>query len=410
MSPAEITRVGVVGAGTMGAGLTQLACMSGYETFLYELDDRALARGMERLRVALERGVERGRWNRDEVEQALGRVKSDTIIEVLARCDLVIEAAPEDLSLKRDLFDRLARVCRPEAVLATNTSSLSVTAIAAEVPRPNRVVGMHFFNPPALMRLVEVVAGDESDEESLGHATQVARRMGRQPIKARDAIGFVANRCARPFTLESLRMLGEGVASHEEIDRICRLGGGFRMGPFELMDLIGVDVNFGVARSFYEQSFGEPRWRPHPIQAKLVDSGRLGRKTGRGFYTYEKGKPHREEDPALVADPPLLNDDERLAEVAGPRAPAVLGRIAACIANEACFALGEGVASADDINTAMQLGFNWPLGPLEWGNRIGWSRALGRLDELRELHGDAYRAAPLLREAATTGSVPTGSS
>jgi 3-hydroxybutyryl-CoA dehydrogenase len=410
VSPAEVNRVGVVGAGTMGAGIAQLACMSGYETFIYELDTRALARGMERLRVALDRGVERKRWSEAEVQAALARVHSDTIIEVLARCDLVIEAAPEELSLKRDLFDRLARVCRPEAVLATNTSSLSVTAIAAEVPKPNRVVGMHFFNPPALMRLVEVVSGDESDTDSLDHATEVARRMGRQPIRARDAIGFVANRCARPFTLEALRMFGEGVASHEEIDRICRLGGGFRMGPFELMDLIGVDVNFGVARSFYEQSFGEPRWRPHPVQAKLVDSGRLGRKSGRGFYAYSKGKPHREQDPDVDTDRPILDDDDLLERIAGPLGPEVLGRIGAGIANEACFALGEGVASADDINTAMQLGFNWPLGPLEWGNRIGWARALGRLEKLRELHGETYRPAPLLREAATTGSVPTGSS
>jgi 3-hydroxybutyryl-CoA dehydrogenase len=394
----------------MGAGIAQLACMAGYETFVYELDSRALASGMERLRGALDRGTERGRWSESEVRAALDRVNSDTIIEVLAGCDLVIEAAPEDLPLKRDLFDRLARVCRPEAVFATNTSSLSVTAIAAEVPRPSRVVGMHFFNPPALMRLVEVVAGDESEEDALDHATTVARRMGRQPIHARDAIGFVANRCARPFTLEALRMLGEGVASHEEIDRICRLGGGFRMGPFELMDLIGVDVNFGVARSFYEQSFGEPRWRPHPVQAKLVDSGRLGRKSGRGFYRYEKGKPHREQDPEVDTAQPILEDDELLERIAGPLGPEVLGRVAAGITNEACFALGEGVASADDINTAMQLGFNWPLGPLEWGNRFGWARGLGRLEELRELHGDAYRAAPLLREAATTGSAPTGSS
>jgi 3-hydroxybutyryl-CoA dehydrogenase len=408
MSPAEISRIGVVGAGTMGAGIAQLTCVSGYETFIYELDSRALAGGLERLRAALNRGVERKRLSEADAQRAIERVHSDNIIEVLARCDLVIEAAPEDLSLKRDLFDRLARVCRPEAVLATNTSSLSVTAIAAQVSRPNRVVGMHFFNPPALMRLVEIVAGDESDAESLAHATTVARRMGRNPIQARDAIGFVANRCARPFTLEALRMLGEGVGSHEEIDRICRIGGGFRMGPFELMDLIGVDVNFGVARSFYEQSFGEPRWRPHPIQARLVDSGRLGRKSGRGFYSYRKDTPHRERDPDVDATPPILSDDDLLERVAGQLAPRVLSRIGAGIANEACFALGEGVASADDINTAMQLGFNWPLGPLEWGNRIGWARALGILEELRELNGDAYRPAPLLRDAAGTGSLGTG--
>jgi 3-hydroxybutyryl-CoA dehydrogenase len=408
VSPAEINRVGVIGAGTMGAGIAQLSCLAGYETFLYELDDRALAAGLERLRVALHRGVERQRWSDAEAEAAIGRLQSDTILEVLERCDLVIEAAPEQLELKRDLFERLARITRPETVLATNTSSLSVTAIAGAVPKPNRVVGMHFFNPPALMSLVEIVAGEESDDESLAHATEVARRMGRTPIRARDAIGFVANRCARPFTLESLRMAGTGIASPEEIDRVCRMGGGFRMGPFELMDLIGIDVNFGVARSFHEQSFGEPRWRPHPIQARMVASGRLGRKSGRGFYRYAKDTPYRERDPDVAEPRPIADDDELLERVAGPLAPRVLGRIAAQIVNEACFALGEGVASAEDIDTAMRLGFNWPIGPLQWGTRMGWARALGVLEELRELEGEAYRPAPLLRRYAAGGADAAG--
>ncbi len=400
-----IERVGVVGAGTMGAGIAQIACLGGFETYLYELDGRALAEGTERLRAALRRGVERQRWSEDEAKAALGRLRTDTIIELLRDCELVIEAAPERLELKREVFERLAGVGRPQAVLATNTSSLSVTAITASVPRPERVVGMHFFNPPALMELVEIVAGADSDAAALATATEVAERMGRTPIRARDSVGFVANRCARPFTLEALRMLGENVASHEEIDRICRLGAGFRMGPFELMDLIGIDVNFGVARSFHEQSLGEPRWRPHPIQERMVASGRLGRKSGRGFYRYAKEKPHRERDPEVSAERPIVDDDE-LERVAGPRAPEVLRRIVAQIVNEACFALEERVASAADIDTAMTLGFNWPLGPLAWGGRLGWSRALGTLEELRELRGEAYRPAPLLREAAVTGELP----
>jgi 3-hydroxybutyryl-CoA dehydrogenase len=179
----------------------------------------------------------------------------------------VIEAAPEDLDLKRNLFDRLATVCGPEAVLASNTSSLSVTAIASAAPEPQRIVGMHFFNPPALMQLVEVVAGDESGEPALELATEVARGMGRTPIRARDSVGFVANRCVRPLP-ESLRMLAE-VARHDGIDRIV-CSGRARMGPFELMDLIGIDVNFAVARSFWQQSFGEPRWRPVLIHERMV--------------------------------------------------------------------------------------------------------------------------------------------
>jgi 3-hydroxybutyryl-CoA dehydrogenase len=393
-------RVGVVGAGTMGGGIAQIAALGGYPTVIYELDSSALERGLEQLRGALRRGAERGRWGEQDAIDALERIETDTIIEALKDCDLVIEAAPEDLDLKRNLFERLASVCGSTTVLATNTSSLSVTAIAATVPEPQRIVGMHFFNPPALMQLVEIVAGDESAEPALELGTRVARGMGRTPIRARDSVGFVANRCVRPFFLESLRMLGEGIAPPDEIDRIVRLGAGLRMGPFELMDLIGIDVNFAVAKSFWEQSFGEPRWRPTPIHERMVASGRLGRKAGRGFYVYEKDTPHRPPDPDFPGERPIFDEDQLL-EVAGENAPTVLTRLGATIANEACFALGERVASADDINTAMRLGYNWPIGPLEWGERLGWSRARGVLEELRELRGEAYRPAPALREFAS---------
>src|SRR5436190_3108113 len=396
----DLTPVGVVGAGTMGAGIAQIAALGGYETHLYEIDEGQLARGLEMIRDGMRRGAERDRWSETDAEAALERLRTDTQVELLRGCDLVIEAATEDLDLKRELFDRLASVCGPEAVLATNTSSLSVTAIAAAVERPERIVGMHFFNPPALMRLVEVIAGDESGESALELAAEVARGMGRTPIRARDSVGFVANRCVRPFFLESLRMLGEGIAPHDEIDRIVRVGAGLRMGPFELMDLIGLDVNFAVAKSFWEQSFGEPRWRPTPIHERMVASGRLGRKTGRGFYSYEEGAPHRPADPDVDDERPIFDDDE-LERIAGPNAPGVLTRLGATIANEACFALGEGVASGDDINTAMRLGYNWPIGSLEWGERLGWSRALGVLEELRELRGEAYRPAPALRGLAS---------
>jgi 3-hydroxybutyryl-CoA dehydrogenase len=406
VSAAEITRVGVVGAGTMGAGIAQIAALGGYETYLYEVDQKALDRGLEQLRTGMRRGIERGRWTESAAEDALERLKGDTLIELLRDCELVIEAAPEDLELKRNLFDRLATVCGDEAVLATNTSSLSVTAVASPVSRPERIVGMHFFNPPALMQLVEIVAGDESGEPALGLATDVAEGMGRTPIRARDSVGFVANRCVRPFFLESLRMLSERLASHDEIDRVVRLGAGLRMGPFELMDLIGIDVNFAVARSFWEQSFGEPRWRPNPIHARMVAAGRLGRKTGRGFYAYAKETPHRPRDPDVTVERPILEED-RLESVAGALAPAILTRLGATIANEACFALGERVATAGDINTAMRLGYNWPIGPLEWGERLGWSRVLGLLEELRELQGEAYRPAPLIRDLAGGQPLPS---
>jgi len=384
----------------MGAGIAQIAALGGYETAMYEVNDAALQRGLENLHRDLGRGAERGRWSESDAAAAEQRLRTGTAIEALTGCQLVIEAAPEDLELKRELFERLAEVCGPQTVLATNTSSLSVTAIAAPVEGPERIVGMHFFNPPALMELVEIVAGDESGEPAVELAAEFARGMGRTPIRARDSVGFVANRCVRPFFLESLRMLGEGVAQHDEIDRIVRIGAGLRMGPFELMDLIGLDVNFAVAKSFWERSFGEPRWRPTPIHERMVASGRLGRKTGRGFYAYAKDTPHRPRDSNVEDERPVF-DDDRLEELAGPKASAMLTRLGATIANEACFALDEHVASEGDINTAMRLGYNWPIGPLEWGERLGWSRALGVLEELRELRGEAYRPAPALRDFAS---------
>jgi 3-hydroxybutyryl-CoA dehydrogenase len=258
---------------------------------------------------------------------------------------------------------------------------------------------MHFFNPPALMKLVEIVSTERSGSAALDAATEVGRRMGRTPIRAKDSPGFIANRLARPFTLESLRMLAEGVADAATIDRVCRLGGGFRMGPFELIDLIGLDVNLSVARSFYEQG-GEPeRWRPSPVQERMVGEGHLGRKSGTGFYEYGDG-PHREPDPDLGIEAPTL-DHAELAKI-DPAAPAILPRLLTQIANEAAFALEEEVGAPADMDTAMRLGFNWPRGPLELTELIGAARAARLLEELQRWHGDAYRPAPRLTAAATT--------
>ena len=281
----------------MGWGIAQLGCLGGYETVLHDPVAAALETGSGKLRAALEKGVEKGRWQRSEADAAAGRLIESPDLAALGDCELVIEAAPERLELKRELFAELERVCGEQAVLATNTSSLSVTSIAAGLEHPKRVCGMHFFNPPALMELVEVIAGDATDEATLNTVRGVAQTMGRTPIRAADAIGFVANRCARPSSLEALRLYGDGISEPEQIDRIMRIGGGYRMGPFELTDLVGVDVNLDVAKSFWEQSFHEPRWQPHPIQAKMVAAGRLGRKSGRGYYDYSAG-PHRPDDPA----------------------------------------------------------------------------------------------------------------
>jgi 3-hydroxybutyryl-CoA dehydrogenase len=389
----SVERVGVVGAGTMGAGIAQIAALGGYETRLHDPVPAALQTGIERLRSGLTKGAQKGRWSEGEAEAAGARIGDAASLADLEECDLVVEAAPEDLELKRELFAALAAACGADAILASNTSSLPVTAIAAQVPHPERVVGMHFFNPPALMKLVEVVATERSSAAALKATTEVGRRMGRTPIRAKDSPGFIANRLARPFSLESLRMLAEGVADAPTIDRVVRLGGGFRMGPFELIDLIGLDVNLSVARSFYSQG-GEPeRWRPSAIQERMVGEGLLGRKSGRGFYEYGDG-PHRGPDPDLGIEAPTL-DHAELAKI-DPAAPTVLPRLLTQIANEAAFALEEEVGSPADMDTAMRLGFNWPRGPLELTGLIGAARAACLLEELQRWHGDAYRPAPRL--------------
>jgi 3-hydroxybutyryl-CoA dehydrogenase len=395
----SVARVGVLGAGTMGRGIAQLAALGGYETVLYDADREVLENVGMAIGDELGKGVGRDRWSEEEAEAALDRFETVPNLEGLRGCELVIEAAPERLELKQEVFRSLDGELDSEPIFATNTSSLRVGDIAAGVPNPERVVGMHFFNPPALMKLVEVVAAESSSEGALTATTEVAERMGRTPIRVKDSPGFVANRLARPFSLESLRMLGDGVADAPTIDRVVRLGGGFRMGPFELLDLIGLDVNLEIARSFFAQG-GEPeRWRPSPIQEELVAAGRFGRKSGHGYYEYGEGR-EREPDPDLGIEAPTL-DRAQLAKL-DPAAEEVLSRLFAQIANEAAFAREEEIASGEDMETAMKLGFNWPLGPLAITELIGPARAVQLLDELRSEHGEAYAAAPLLRAEAET--------
>lgn len=393
----SVSRVGVVGAGTMGRGIAQIAALGGYETVLYDPLPGVAESSVEALRQALDKGAARGRWSEENAAAAAQRVQPTEDVQQLAGCQLAIEAAPERLELKREIFNQLAETLGPEATLASNTSSLRVGEIAAGVPHPERVVGMHFFNPPPLMKLVEIVAAEHSSEQALAAATEVGERMGRTPIRAKDSPGFVANRLARPFSLESLRILGDGVADAPTIDRIVRLGGGFRMGPFELLDLIGLDVNLEIARSFFAQGGEVERWRPSPIQEQLVAEGKFGRKSGHGYYPYGEGH-ERELDPELGILAPTL-DPEKLARI-DPAAEQVLTRLFAQIANEAAFALEEQIASPTDMDTAMQLGFNWPVGPTRFTELIGAPRAVELLEHLEREKGPAYTPAPRLRAEA----------
>jgi 3-hydroxybutyryl-CoA dehydrogenase len=281
-----MTTLGVVGAGTMGTGIAYAGALTSMRVLLHDVAPESLARGMKRLAADLRTGVDKGKLTDADAAAALARIQPAAALEDLRACDIVVEAAVEDLALKQELFRRLGEICPASAILATNTSSLSVTAIAASVKHPERVVGMHFFNPAHIMKLVEVVQGHRTAPAAVEATRGIAAAMGKTPVSAKDTPGFIVNRVARPFYGEALRLLGEGVTTVEEIDRILRLEGSFKMGPFELMDLIGIDVNFAVTKSMYEQTFGEPRYRPHLIQQQMVNAGMLGRKTRRGFYPY----------------------------------------------------------------------------------------------------------------------------
>jgi 3-hydroxybutyryl-CoA dehydrogenase len=283
--------IGVAGAGTMGAGIAQLAAATGARTLLHDPQPDALERGLQYVADGLERWRARGR-----LEREAGEVAGVADLEGLADAGLIVEAAPERLELKRDLFTTLSKHA-PDAVLASNTSSIPITAIASAAADPSRVVGMHFFNPPPLMKLLEVIAALQSSPEALDVARATGEAMGKRVIDASDGPGFLVNRCNRPFGLEALRLLQERVADVETIDAIVR-GAGFRMGPFELQDLVGIDTGYEVSLSFHELSFGEPRWRPSPLSARMVAAGRLGRKSGRGWYEYPR---EEREDPGAPA-------------------------------------------------------------------------------------------------------------
>jgi 3-hydroxybutyryl-CoA dehydrogenase len=308
-------RIGVVGAGAMGAGIAQLGVLAGFETHLHDPYPGALERGFEYARAGLEKGASRGRWSEADAAAALGRLKRAPTLDDLSPCELVIEAAPEDAELKRELFAGLSRVCEAGTVLATNTSSILVTSLAGAAEHPENVVGMHFFNPPPLMKLLELIAAEQTGERAMDVARTVGEAMGKTVIVANDGPGFLVNRCGRPFGGEALRLLQERIATVEQIDRIVRLGGGFKMGPFELMDLVGIDVGFEVAKSFDAQAFGaEPRWKPSMLQARKVAAGTLGRKTGAGWYEYADGRPHRPDDPE---PPPIAGGEGRRVAVDG---------------------------------------------------------------------------------------------
>ena len=282
----EIKTIGILGAGTMGGNLAQLAATRGFEVLLYDIEARQRENALSRTAAALDKGISRGSVTGEEKEAVLGRIQGTASLEQLEAADFVIEAVVEDLKVKQELFSRLDGICREDTVLCSNTSSMSITSIAAATKRADRVAGMHFFNPPTVMKLVEVIRGYHTSEETAETVKQTAVALGRTPVEVRrDTPGFVVNRCLFPFLLEAIHIYEEGIATKEDIDTAVKLGLNFPMGPFELMDLAGLDTFIPITEYFFSE-FKDPKWNaPQSIRA-VIRAGRYGRKNGRGWYTY----------------------------------------------------------------------------------------------------------------------------
>ena len=384
------TPIGVLGAGAMGAGIAQVALTRGHPVVLADARPDAAERAGEGISRALAREVEKGRLTPGSANGAYRRltvVRGTEDLGPFAECGLVIEAVVEDLAVKREAFRRLEGVVAPDAVLATNTSSLSVASIAGACSTPGRVVGVHFFNPAPVMPLVEIVPALGTDAAVVDAVRPLVDGWGKTTVLASDTPGFIVNRVARPFYGEALRLHDEGLADAPTIDWAMRELGGFRMGPFELMDFIGLDVNFAVTRSVYEQTFHDPRYRPSLTQQRLVEAGRLGRKTGRGFYDYAEG-----------VERPAATEDRALGE-------RLLRRVLAMLVNEAADAVHWRVATAADVELAMTRGVNYPRGLLAWGDQLGAAEVLAELEALRDAYAeDRYRPSPRLVRAARAGT------
>ena len=371
----------------MGAGIAQVAAGEGHRVVLYDASDAAIKKAEIGLNALMEKLVRKGKLTQSQADQLLGNIQFRENISSLSGADLVIEAIVEDLEIKKTVFATLEEIVSEDCILATNTSSLPVTSIAANCRKPERVVGIHFFNPPALMKLVEIVPAVQTSAQVVESARSLISSWGKTAVVAKDTPGFIVNRVARPFYSEAIRILEEGIADVPTIDQAVKEHGGFRMGPFELMDYIGNDVNYAVTESVWRSCYYEPRYKPSFTQKSLVSAGYLGRKSGRGYYVYGEGAEN-----AQPANNPDLTQR-------------VFFRILVMLINEAADALYLGVADRDGIDLAMTKGVNYPKGLLKWADEIGISHVEQALDELyHHYHEERYRCSPILRNKSKSKS------
>jgi 3-hydroxybutyryl-CoA dehydrogenase len=382
------TTVAVIGAGAMGSGIAQVAATYGHRVLLFDQDDSALDRAIASIEKNLARSVEKNRLTAEQSTEIVNRIVriNGTDYSAAVKAGLVVEAIVENLDVKRNLFATLDRIVAQDAVLATNTSSLSVTAIGRASTRPERVIGIHFFNPPTVLPLVEIIPGLATLPEVTATTQSLVDAWGKKTVIASDTPGFIVNRIARPFYGEALRIYEEGIADMATIDWAMKEIGGFKMGPFELMDFIGNDVNFAATKSVYEATFHDSRFRPTLTQQRLNDAGFLGRKSGRGYYDYSPG--------AKLPEP---NRDPELGQL-------IFRRILSMLINQAADALYLRIASAYDIDLAMTLGVNYPKGLLAWADELGIPETVKWLSALQDFYGEErYRPSPLLKTMAADG-------
>ncbi|MCT4665795.1 MAG: 3-hydroxyacyl-CoA dehydrogenase NAD-binding domain-containing protein [Flavobacteriales bacterium] len=379
-------KIGIVGAGAMGSGIAQVASQSGHQVVLFDTQKAALETSEKKLLKILARLVEKGKISQEKADAIHNNIEYVENMEAFKDCGLIIEAIIENLEIKKSVFGKLEQIVSDDCILATNTSSLSVTSIAAACEKSERVIGIHFFNPAPLMPLVEIVPAVQTAEQTTLDARNMIDSWGKVTVLAKDTPGFIVNRVARPFYGEAIRILEEGKANIATIDWALTEHGEFRMGPFTLTDFIGHDVNYVVTETVFKEFFYDPRYKPSFSQKRLVEAGRYGRKTGHGFYNYTEG-----------AENPTAIEDEKLAKE-------IVNRVVLMLINEAADALFLNIATAKDLDLAMAKGVNYPKGLLAWANEWGIENVYNGLMDLYETyHEDRYRPSPILKKMIENG-------